>query len=172
MRSGNDACAYEKYPSQPPRQHLGQDRTTEFGLVPKPGESAPTARASSTSKESTVLSQPSSTIITCSTSASTLASQPSAWDVESLKSRIRQLEEQLSRVTPLSTQSPVLTSYSDLTGGTFHVHRESRFRAAQATSRSIMYKTRLFGQSHWSTGLFTLVGSCPVYWTSLDKVMA
>jgi hypothetical protein len=71
----------------------------------------------------------------------------------------------------VSTQSPALTSYSDLTGGAFHVHRESRF-GAQATSRSIMYKTRLFGQSHWSTGLFTLVGSCPLYWTSLDKVTA
>jgi hypothetical protein len=171
VRSGNDACVYEKYPSQPPRQHLGRDRTTEFGLVPKPGESVPITRDSNTSKESTISSDPSSTIITCSTSASTLASQPSAWDVESLKNRIRQLEEQLARATPVSTQSPALTSYSDLTGGTFHVHRESRF-GAQATSRSIMYKTRLFGQSHWSTGLFTLVGSCPLYWTSLDKVMA
>jgi hypothetical protein len=171
VRSGNDACVYEKYPSQPPRQHLGQDRTTEFGRVPKPGEPVLTTRASHTSKESTPSSHPSSTI-TCSTSASTLNSQQSTWDVESLKSRIRQLEEQVSRATSVSTQSPELTSYSDLTGGTFHVHRESRFGAAQAISRSITYKNRRFGQSHWSTGLFKLVGSCPLYWTSLDKVMA
>jgi hypothetical protein len=172
VRSGNDACVYEKYPTQPPRQHLGQDQTTEFGRIPKPGESVPITRASNTSKESIVSSHPSSTVTTCSTSASTLASQPSTWDVESLKSRIRQLEEQLSRETPVSTQSPELTSYSDLTGGTFHLHRESRFGAAQATSRSITYKNRMFGQSHWSIGLFTLVGSCPLYWKSLDKVMS
>jgi hypothetical protein len=172
VRSGNDDCVYEKYPSQPPRQHPGQDRTIKFGLVPKPGESVPITRASNTSKESTVSSHPSSTIITCSTSSSTLASQASAWDVESLKSRIQQLEEKLARATPVSTQSPVPTSYSDLTGGTFYIHRENRFGAAQATSRSITYKTRMFGQSHWSTGLFTLVGSCPLYWTSVDKIMA
>ena len=170
MRSRNETCVYENHPSQPPRQHLGLAQESR-----EPHYSMPIDRASSISRGSTVPSHPSKSLVASSTSASTPASQPSARDVESMKSRIRQLEEQLSKATQRSTRSPVLTSNSNIEtttsciAGTVYVHHDSRlFGQIQAISRSVMHKTRLFGQSHWINGV-ALVSSCAIHRTSLDK---
>lgn len=171
-------CVYKNHSSQPPRQHLAHGRTTEITLAQKPREpcySIPIDRASSIGRGSTAPSHPSMSLVASSTSASTPASQPSDRDVESMKIRIRELEEQLSKATQRSTQSPIPTSNSNLEtttsrlAGTFHVHHESRLVGqAQFISRSVMHKTRLFGQSHLING-FALVSSCPIHRTLLDK---
>lgn len=91
-----------------------------------------------------------------------------------MKSRIRQLEEQLSKATQMSTQSPVPTSNSNIEtttssiAGTFYVHESRLLGKAQVISRSVMHKTRLFGQSHWINGV-ALVSPCAIHRTSSDK---
>jgi Fungal Zn(2)-Cys(6) binuclear cluster domain len=169
VRSKNQTCVYD---ITPPRQH-GRGQTSEFGQAQKSRESIPIDRASSTSGGSTVPSHPSNSLPASSTSASTLSSQPSARDVESMKSRIRQPEEQQSRTTLRSTQSPVSPSNFSIEattsriGGTFYVHRENRlFGQPQAITRGVTHKTRTFGRSHWINGV-ALVSS--IYRTLLDK---
>ena len=179
MRSRNETCVYENHPSQPPRQHLGHGQTTELGLAQEfrePHHSIPIDRASSISRASTVPSYPSKSLVASSTSASTLASQPSTRDVESMKSRIRQLEEQLSKATQTSTQPPFPTSNSNIETtsscitGTFSVHHESRLSGQpQVITRSVTHKTRLFGQSHWVNGVALVSCLCHpsgLHWTS------
>lgn len=86
-----------------------------------------------------------------------------------MKSRIRQLEEQLSKMTPTSTQSPksisnsnVETSASDI-GGTFYFHSESNlFGQVQVINRSVTHKSRLFGQSHWINGVTLFRDLCEI----------
>lgn len=90
-------------------------------------------------------------------------------DLESLKSRIQELEEQLSQVSTPASSVPSVTSKPPATspahgidqvksslGGTFDVIQESRlFGQAQAVVRSVAHKNRVFGQSHWISS-FTL----------------
>lgn len=99
--------------------------------------------------------------------ASTSTDQKSM-DLESMKLRIQELEEQLSQVsTPASSYSassrsmegvpPQITDKVKSTlGGTFDIVQESRlFGQAQAVVRSVAHKNRVFGQSHWISS-FTL----------------
>ena len=89
-----------------------------------------------------------------------------------MRDRIRQLEEQLSRSSLTTDYTPVLsktfnspktgddieTSTSTM-GGTFYVRQESRLVGhAHAISRTVLHKTRLFGQSHWVNGLAFVSG--------------
>lgn len=116
----------------------------------------PISQGSSTSTELTLPSYPPSSLGPSLTTASSLPSQSSAWDVELLKGRIRLLEEQLAVATSMSSQSPVSTPNSSIEtissrlGGTFHIHRESRSLVQpQNIIRSVTHKNRQFGQSHW-----------------------
>lgn len=154
-------CVYTTNPSQPPKQQLG--RVQEFR---EPQHSTSVDTSSSISRASTVPSHVSQSLADSLTSALTSVTQPSVRDVESLKSRIRQLEDQLSKVTQRSTQSPVLTSNPNIEittttsniAGTFSVHYESH--QPQVIARSVTHKSRLFGQSHWINGAI-LVGFFP-----------
>ena len=89
-----------------------------------------------------------------------------------MRSRIRQLEEQLSKATLRPTESPVSISNSNIEtttsciGGTFYLHRENA--QPQAITRGITHKTRQFGQSHW-INVIVLVGFCAIYRTLLVK---
>lgn len=178
MRSRNEACVYQNHSSQPPQQHLDHDQTSELGLARESREvhySTPIDRTSSISTVSTGPSRPSKPVVASSISTSTLTSQPSARDIESMKSRIRELEEQLSKATPRSIQSPVPTSSSNIEtttsrmGGTFYVHHESGLSGRpQAIARSVTHKTRVFGQSHWVNGA-ARVSSCAIHRTLSDK---
>ncbi|KAJ6022722.1 hypothetical protein N7460_013117 [Penicillium canescens] len=95
---------------------------------------------------------------TSSIAASTPSSHSCAREVESLRSKIRELEEQLSKAAGTPTQSTAPTPTSDIEvttsqlAGTFHVHNEnlpSNHGQSQAISRTFWHKTRLYGQSHW-----------------------
>lgn len=89
--------------------------------------------------------------------------------LESLKLRIQELEEQLSQAsTPASSAPSVISKSVEFStlhsndqlksslGGTFDVVQESRlYGQAQAVVRSVAHKNRVFGQSHWISS-FTL----------------
>jgi hypothetical protein len=127
----------------------------------KPSHLAPIGRDSSTSGKSTVPSHPSASFVPSSTRTSTPASLVSAQDVKFMRSRIRQLEGQLSKASDKSAQSRILTSNSDsekttsFMSGTFG-HDSSFFGQAHVISHYIIHKSRLFGRSHWSNAV-TLV---------------
>ncbi|PWY93415.1 hypothetical protein BO94DRAFT_486478 [Aspergillus sclerotioniger CBS 115572] len=84
-------------------------------------------------------------------------------EVEALKSKIKQLEEQLSRATQPHTHSPLSSSKSDIETSTsritnrLHVQYENNSGRPAAITRGIMNKTRLLGQSYWMSGLATLL---------------
>lgn len=79
--------------------------------------------------------------------------------------RIRQLEAQLYKASPGSTEESsarpdtnIETTETKLSD-TFHIHRGDRGVLDQAAlvSRSISHKTRLFGQSHWINSFILIV---------------
>lgn len=91
-----------------------------------------------------------------------------------MRNRIKHLEEQLhkaSSVASLASPSHAETAASNIEtttsqmGGTFHIHHPSptedvqgiMSRQAQAISRNISHKTRLFGQSHWANTMAPVV---------------
>ena len=84
-----------------------------------------------------------------------------------LKLRIRQLEEQLSgshqkpsRLEVAPPQSAIETMSWQL-GGSFHVYTETgAVEKSAPIARSIIHKTRFFGQSHWGTSGVFLVSRC------------
>ncbi|KAF7556686.1 hypothetical protein G7Z17_g1240 [Cylindrodendrum hubeiense] len=170
VRSKNEQCIYEIHPSQPPRQpprqHLGQSNPVKAALAQLPRQLhliAPvdTASNSSASSASAVSGHLPGSSGPSSTSASSPAGPTLTQDVESMRSRIRQLEDALAKstiqsiypspLTPASSSS-VETATSRL-AGTFHLHHSTMFGQARISSRSIMHKTRMFGQSHWINGI-------------------
>ncbi|KAI2617484.1 putative C6 transcription factor [Hypoxylon sp. NC1633] len=166
-KSGN--CVYENHISnplfQPPRE------TSDLGrLIPAHQEfhhSTPIPTNSAcTAATSAVLSHLSRSPPTAPslTTESTRTSHQSSLDLEYLRSRVRQLEEQLSRANRGSSQSSAPTPASNIEtisskiSGTFYIHHEDGSNGqSQAISRSVTHKTRVFGQSHWITGL-SLIG--------------
>ncbi|OTA90632.1 hypothetical protein M434DRAFT_366756 [Hypoxylon sp. CO27-5] len=154
-RSGN--CVYDNDPPHP------RDRTAEVASGAAYREShysTPTNSSISTLPSHRSRTPPEAT---GSITAQTLANQQHSREVESLRSQIKQLEEQLSKVTRTSSRPTASTSDSNIEaissriGGTFYIHHEDRSTGeSQAISRSVTHKTRVFGQSHWITG-FSLV---------------
>lgn len=75
------------------------------------------------------------------------------FELESLKQKVKELEKQLARATKDSHESPKSQCNNDTAmymDRTFHFRVESRlFGGGEVFNRSIMHKTRLFGQSHW-----------------------
>lgn len=161
MRSRNEPCVYESLSSQPSTSGRGQGTGIRLASKPQRPDSAQSIASmdgsSITDGESGASAHQSAPAATESTITGVRLSRDSAQEVENLKKRLRQLEEQLAQTTPISTDSPSGRSqyeeaYSGL-GGTFYINCDSRLLGeVQASSRSIMHKTRLFGQSHWING--------------------
>ncbi|KAI0884899.1 putative C6 transcription factor [Annulohypoxylon maeteangense] len=160
VKSRSGSCVYENFISHPQQR-------AELGLGVRHRESqylAPINSVSSTATATTVANNTSqsSPKAASSTTGSTSASH-SSQEVESLRSRIKQLEEQLSKINLAPSQPPVPLSDSNIEiidsriSGTFYIHHEDDFTGQpRAISRSVTHKTRVFGQSHWITG-FSLV---------------
>ncbi|KAM3562232.1 hypothetical protein MY1884_001932 [Beauveria asiatica] len=78
-------------------------------------------------------------------------------EAKRLRLRIRELEDQLSRVnmessssSPLATTSSSIETTASKLGGVFHVQCENSLgNGGPIIARSMMHKTRMFGQSHW-----------------------
>lgn len=141
-RNGASGCVYESHPSQSQQHQVDPSHTSEPGSSQELRGPHGLTPVSSTNHVSTVSSHPSTGLVASSSSASTLASQPPPRDVESMEKRIRQLEEQLYKASQGPTQSPVpiLDTHTETTtprfGQTFSI-----------------YKTRMYGQSHWFNGV-------------------
>ncbi|RSM02445.1 hypothetical protein CEP52_007913 [Fusarium oligoseptatum] len=162
VRSRNDACIYENHPLQVrsrgfelghPVSHTTPTISTEIhdAFMPTCQD-----QASNTSSTSTALSHSATSLEPPQASTSTLSTPPSSQDVEALRFKIRQLEDQVLKAHQGSSQSVVSTPTSNIEttssriGGTFHFHSENRiFGRALPITRGISHKTRLFGQSHF-----------------------
>lgn len=133
LRSKTDNCVYERLSPPPQCSKYGPTNVA-------PGHS----RASN---------------VTSSSGPTTPNSQASSVEVESLKLRIKELEEQLSRTTQRSVGSGAPSPNFDIRtmtshlAGTVHVHRELAAAGQPAVaSRTTIHKNRMFGQSHWFNG--------------------
>ncbi|RYP13807.1 hypothetical protein DL767_010586 [Monosporascus sp. MG133] len=148
-------CVYDNPPP------LGWTRNADYGL-----HTGGSRRSTSTSKLTSSAGQtsteppshpPSSLISTPVTAPSTSVGQPSLREVESLKDRIRQLEQQLTAVVQRSGESSAnKTAHAGSErsttrlGDAFDVHHGSPAPSQPPTiARNVSHKTRLFGQSHW-----------------------
>ncbi|OJJ49326.1 hypothetical protein ASPZODRAFT_59935 [Penicilliopsis zonata CBS 506.65] len=157
IKSGKSPCVYENCASLSHGQRIRPVPARDVGKAASPSRINDDSSASRASAVPTI-SLPSS-LITSSASGSTATSQPSAQDAESMKNRIRQLEDQLAQVLSHgSTQSPASVSNSNIDTmaselyGTFHIQRESRGQP-HAIISGVAHKTRLFGRSHWIQGI-------------------
>ncbi|PYI04091.1 hypothetical protein BO78DRAFT_373845 [Aspergillus sclerotiicarbonarius CBS 121057] len=149
LRARNGACIYGTPQSQPdssPATHIALDSASRTSRPTLPSHTGSLVNSSS---------------------VSTPISQSSAQETElgRMKLKIQQLEEQLAKQAP-PIQSPLLThdsnsnieTTSSRLGGTFHVHTErDSLGQPQAIARSIAYKTRLLGQSHWAVNGILLI---------------
>ncbi|RAH63722.1 Zn(II)2Cys6 transcription factor, partial [Aspergillus aculeatinus CBS 121060] len=175
-RSGNQAtCEYDNSDvSRPSQPALGVTPTRPAPYaIPTEGSShnghtapdtIPNGGTSHTSRtESSVPSLHSAAHTTASTEASTVASPQSDPNVEALRDRVRQLEQRLAETVakpavqppPVAPIPEVVTAGSTMTG-LFHLqHDKDAASSAVAITRSIMHKSRLFGQSFWINGMAT-----------------
>jgi Fungal Zn(2)-Cys(6) binuclear cluster domain len=135
LKSRNGTCIYEDPPPKAPRQQRGPTREPPTPQYPTP--------SSTISRDSTIPNHLPVALIASSTAPSKLGRRPITRDVESLESRIRQLEEELAKVSWKSTQSPISTLDSN-----------EKTTGPRLGETGIMYKTRMFGQSHWMNGIF------------------
>ncbi|KAI1091445.1 putative C6 transcription factor [Rostrohypoxylon terebratum] len=149
-RSGN--CVYENFITHTqPRLDFGLGAGTK-------GSSDSSAAIAPSAPNYPNHSSQTSPKASSSTTGSTPASS-SSQEVESLRSRIKQLEEQLSKTNLTSSRSPAPTPASNIEAinsrisGTFYIHHEDNLTGQrEAIARSVTHKTRVFGQSHWITG--------------------
>jgi hypothetical protein len=85
-----------------------------------------------------------------------------------MRSRIKDLEQQLYKATPKSVQTTTVATpaagietTTSRFAGTFHVHGSNigsaLFGRPELMSRGISHKTRLLGQSHWMNGAIPIV---------------
>ncbi|PGH04424.1 hypothetical protein AJ79_07080 [Helicocarpus griseus UAMH5409] len=162
-RSKNQSCIYENDLSHVPWRNMPRLSESQLNNL---NNSITASETSISSGEPTgpnisqiLLATPSN-----STPASTSASQSFTTEVNSLKNKVKELEEQLQKATgrtahscaetPTSTSTPNIETTSSTLAGTFSVHRENRLLGeAQAISRGVLHKSRLFGQSHWINGV-------------------
>jgi hypothetical protein len=162
-----EACVYHDE-SPRPRQRTSPVRPTQSVVQASPipvyaDEVLPRYRnalsQSHSGSSAGATSTPASTAVTQATSSSSQL-------IEAMRIRIRQLEVQLYKASPGSTEKSsakpdtnIETTETKLSDA-FHVHRGDRGVLDQEAlvSRSISHKTRLFGQSHWINSLILIVG--------------
>jgi hypothetical protein len=162
----NGNCIYQA--SQPLRQHRNEKRQEEIPQLGWIHATTPQNKRSSETFLDPEAIEPRSKIsnniphvvATSSISPPALATDPSTQEIETLKSKIRQLEDQLKKTTKIPAESTALTPVSDIEtthshlAGTFHVHNESLpSNQSQTVRRSFIHKRRFFGQSHWISSL-------------------
>lgn len=161
MRTKNGNCVYRS--SQPPPQHgngHAEGQTRELGWIHAPPQINRSLNSfvdpSPINCSPGMSSGPSRTVTTSSTSPSTPNSHSSTHEIEMLKSKIRELENQLDKSTKSHTETCAPTPVSDIEtthshlAGTFHFHNASLpSNQGQMVRRSFIHKKRFFGQSHW-----------------------
>ncbi|KAJ6779290.1 hypothetical protein PWT90_07905 [Aphanocladium album] len=157
-------CIYESRPFDTTDQsynaapavdsHAGHSKSPQ-AILPNPHTQTASITSNSVSHHSSPLSAPSPT--------TTGSSQEN--EAKRLRLRIRELEDQLARVSLESSSSSayatvsssIETTTSQL-GGVFHVQCETPIgNKGPVIARSMMHKTRMFGQSHWCVTAVLLI---------------
>lgn len=163
LRSRNNDCVYEIHPS-PPWQQNAQTGGPTSGQQFREPYNGSIDGISSSRREPVTSNQASLSSVPSSTTVSTPISTASARELESMKNKIRQLEEQLSRTSPAPTRSyaPTPNSHietvSSAIGGTIHIHHEEPLIGH---AQAISHKNRVFGRSHWINGALLVCGDLP-----------
>ncbi|ATY62601.1 C6 transcription [Cordyceps militaris] len=154
IRSRTGDCVYESRPVDAPEPAHATPATATLTtgswkpILPSPRHGqVGTARPSSGSLHASPTS----------TQSPTDAGHAHEDEATRLRLRIRELEDQLSRVSmegssasPLTTVSSSIETSSSQLGGVFHVQCETPMgNEGPVIARSMMHKTRLFGQTHW-----------------------
>ncbi|KAJ5261154.1 hypothetical protein N7478_011749 [Penicillium angulare] len=151
--------------SPPPPRRARHNHPTPTSLTQESDEAQPPTSTSEDvicrlTRVPQIPNHTSSSIVHHSASPSTPASQSSAREIEVLRSKIKQLEDQLVKAEQASAPSNVATSIWDSRAnstqiaGMFHVRREAPSEGEEPTmSRFIVHKTRVLGQSHWINGV-------------------
>lgn len=147
----NADCVYEAhFPHQSLPHPVRRDGT---GISQTQGSPSTTTRSEAPSHGSEMI------LTSLSNGSTSITSQPSAWDVDFMRERIRQLEWQLSQTNQTPNRPPKdspaahLEPYSSSIGGTWYMNNEVGTRPV---IRGITHKTRQFGQTHW-VNMVTLV---------------
>ncbi|KAL5340200.1 hypothetical protein BJX70DRAFT_396974 [Aspergillus crustosus] len=155
IKSKSDPCVYNNDVS-PRRQDAGCSRTPDLDHLKVPHMLPPSIPASQ------VPSYASKSVPSSSKGSSSRTSLASVSEVESLRSTIKRLEEQLSNANATQQAAPSRASHGPMSSsmetktsqiaGTFHINHESRLDSnSHAVTRSIViHKSRLFGGSHWA----------------------
>ncbi|KAL4778690.1 hypothetical protein BJX76DRAFT_127797 [Aspergillus varians] len=159
IKSKSEPCVYENNdPLRRPRQEPGFSHTAELDLAKasqeRPQMSPPYGPASK------VPSYTSRSVPSSSKGSWSRPSHSSVSEVESMRSTIQRLEEQLSKVTqtavttPRPPASPNIETATSQLAGTFHINHGSPLEGSpHAISRNVVvHKSRLFGASHWAHG--------------------
>ncbi|KAI4592688.1 hypothetical protein KJ359_010590 [Pestalotiopsis sp. 9143b] len=143
IKSGRNECLYENPPPAPRQRSNGLN---EPESLQPPASTSVSVQSATTSRSSVTTNAP-------STPAANSAGSSVAWDIETLKSRVRQLEGQLSQASLGSgtqkTNTPGAINIEANTtslAGTFYLHRED---GSNPAVRYVTHKSRQFGQSHW-----------------------
>ncbi|KAH8171055.1 fungal specific transcription factor domain-containing protein [Sarocladium implicatum] len=149
------ACIYDNPPP------LGWARNPEYGF-PQAVSSQTKPISTPTTTTDKTSSQPESELVSSPSGAttSTAPTQLSGHEVESLKGRIRDLEQQLSAANLRTNDSPTSRSrksYGESEYSTtrlcdsIHLHSAASPGTGETTGfhRNLSHKTRLFGQTHW-----------------------
>ncbi len=180
LRSREATCFYQNRSPQNPSQKVPNEETFVRLAPAKISQEAdnpvPSDWASGTSSRLSGLNYQATPMGASITGISPSIGLAPVWHVESMKARISELEEQLSKLAHgHHMRPPVLTTGSDIEtttspiSGTFHIHHETRLPGeARIISRSMTHKTRLFGQSHWVNGVAAVSAHAP-YPMSLDR---
>jgi hypothetical protein len=131
------ACVYEEYYTPIPRRRQNQSQSVQEQHSPISFEGVSASIGG--------------------INASTPASKPSDGDVALMKNRIRDLERQLSQATGNTNKTNTPAS---LTIGTRDLPEASQdrienglFGAPRMLGRTVLHKSRQFGQSHWINGI-------------------
>jgi hypothetical protein len=162
IRSRRGECVYDN-PHPVPAQ---QTHNSKQELAPRICDGFQVASLPTPEDQSSTISLPgrSATVASFSPTASTTPHSDLP-ELEALKHKVKLLEDQLSKsaVAPFYSQALTLASNFETTstqlGGTFHLHSQNQPGGLLAVPRAISHKTRLFGQSHFVTGL-PLVSIC------------
>ncbi|KAG8668165.1 hypothetical protein FPOAC1_007540 [Fusarium poae] len=145
IRSRRGECVYENLHPAPP-QPVQSDRRE---LAPRNHDDFQDASLPTPDDQSVIFP-------TFSPTASTTPHSDLP-ELEALKKKVKVLEDQLSKsaTVPCRPQAstPNFETTSTQLGGTFHLHSQDQPGGLHAIPRAISHKTRLFGQSHFVTGL-------------------
>ncbi|KAE8153572.1 hypothetical protein BDV25DRAFT_149100 [Aspergillus avenaceus] len=173
VRSKNAHCVYTSHPSDHPRRpDHGQRTELVFAQADGRNPYLSPVDQPSLSKPSTDAGHAAASIVGSSTNAPTPTSQASGREVEAMKSRIRELEEQLAKATQGAPQASVPAPVVTVSAAVPVVDQSSLtyvdsqlFGETQVITRSIIHKSRMFGQSHWINGI---IGLCRDIFEALE----